>query len=190
MPTRLLREFHGFISLLSSWKPRHGRARTLNENEDHKPSTEVTSGQSIKSSGAQPFEVHSYIGSDIAQMQEDERPPESAELVASVYLGGNDYRTYLLESCKQAVGRGISGWTLWQMGPDYETGRPLYCRIGFGYPYSDCAAAFVAEQLLAKALEDEDMLHTEADCTTVEAEGLLSALDIERILATVFGWRT
>jgi hypothetical protein len=190
MPTRLLREFHGFFQLLSGWKAGHGRARTQNENDYRKPSTEVTSGQSIKSSGSQPFEVQTYIRSDIAQMQEDERPPESAELVASVDLGGNDYRTYLLETRKQGMGRGISGWTLWQMGPDYDTGRPLYCRIACGYPYSSCATAFVAEQLLAKALEDEDMLHTEADCTIVEAEGLLSAQDIERIFATVFRWRT
>ena len=188
MPTRLLRELQGFFRLRSGWKPGQGRVRTQSESDDQ-PSAEVTSGQSIKSSGAQPFEVHSYIGSDIAQMQEEERPSESAELVASVYLGGNDCRTYLLETCKQAVGRGISGWTLWEMGHD-DTGRPLYCRLAYGYPYSGCAAAFVAEQLLAKALEDEHMLHTEADCTIVEAEGLLSAQDIERIFASVFGWRT
>jgi hypothetical protein len=190
MPTRLLRELHGFFRRLSSWKPSQGRARTRSEKDDQQPSTEVTSGQSISSSGSQPFEVRTYIGSDIAQMQGDERPPESAELVASIYLGGNDHRTYLLETCKQGVGRGISGWTLWEMGHDYDTGRPLYCRIAYGYPYSGCAAAFVAEQLLAQALEDEHMLHTEADWTIVEAEGLLSAQDIERIFATVFRWRT
>jgi hypothetical protein len=91
------------------------------------------------------------------------------------------------------VGRGISGWTLWEMGHDYDTGRPLYCRIAYGYPYSGCAAAFVAEQLLAKALEGErnwGMLHTEGDGGAVEAEGLLSAQDVGRIFASVFAWRT
>lgn len=190
MPTRLLRELQGFFRLLSSWKTRHGRARAQSDSDDQMASTTVTSGQSIKSSAAPPFEVHSYVGSDIAQMQEEERPADSAELVASVYLGGDDYRTYLLETHKQGVGRGVSGWTLWQKGSDYETGAPLFCRIAFGYPYNGCAAAQVAEQLLIKALEDEHMLHTEADGGTVKAEGLLSVQDIRRIFAGVFRWRT
>ena len=186
MPTGLLRELHGFFRRLPRWKPGHGRARAEDESEDHKPSNEITSGQSIKSSGSQPFEVHTYIGSDIAQMQEDERPSESAELVASVWFGGDDYRTYLLETDKEGSGGGSSGWTLWQRGHDDNTGRPLFCRIAFGYPYGGCAAPVVAEQLLAKALEDEHMLYAEAaGWVKVEAEGLLSAQVIRRIVATV-----
>lgn len=174
MPTRLLRELHGFFQRLSSWKPGHGRARP----------------RSMKSSDSQPFEVQTYIGSNIAQMQEVERPAKSAELVASVWFGGDDYRTYLLETRKRGVGRGKSGWILWQKGHDDNTGRPLYCRIAFGYPHSGREAAFVAEQLLTRALEDEGMLHTEADGGTIEAEGLLSSQDIRRIVARVFKWRT
>jgi hypothetical protein len=190
MPTRLLRELHGFFQLLFIWNPGNGRARAERGDDDQKPLTEVASDRSTKSSEGQPFEVQTYIGSDIAQMQEVERPAKSAELVASVWFGGDDYRTYLLETRKRGVGRGKSGWILWQKGHDDNTGRPLYCRIAFGYPFSDRAAAFVAEQLLAKALEDEMMLHTEADGGAVEAEGLLSAQDIWRIFARVFKWRT
>jgi hypothetical protein len=174
MPTRLLRGLHGFFRRLSSWKPGYSGARA----------------QSAKSSDSQPFEVQTYIGSDIAQMQEVERPAKSAELVASVWFGGDDYRTYLLETRKRRVGRGSSGWTLWQKGHDDNTGRPLYCRIAFGYPYSGRAAALVAEQLLTRALEDEMMVHTEAEASAIEAEGLLSAQDIWRIFASVFRWRT
>jgi hypothetical protein len=170
MPTRLLRELRGFFQLLSGWKP--GRARA----------------QSMKSSDSQPFEVQTYIGSDIAQMQEVERPAKSAKLVASVWFGGDDYRTYLLETRKRWVGRRKLGWTLWQKGHDDNTGRPLYCRIAFGYPYSGRAAAFVAEQLLTRALEDEMLDHTEADGGAIEAEGLLSAQDIRRIVARVCKW--
>ena len=167
MTIQLLRELHGFLWLLFRPKPRPGSAHAQSENDGQEASTEITSDQFIKSSGSQPFEVQSYIGSDIAQMQEEERPADSAELVASVWLGGNDYRTYLLETDKEGSGGGESGWTLWQMGDDYDTGRPFCCRIAFAYPYSGCAAAFVAEQLLTKALEDErdfdGMLHTERD---------------------------
>ena len=46
----------------------------------------------------QPFDVQSYVGSDIAQLSGDgERPPRSAKLVGSLDMGsgpgGGDYRT-------------------------------------------------------------------------------------------------
>jgi hypothetical protein len=190
MAIQLLRELHDFLWLLFRPKPRPGSAHAQIENDGQEVSTEVLLDQSIKASGSQPFEVHTYIGSDIAQMQEEERPAESAELVASVWLGGNDYRTYLLETNKKGSGGGESGWTLWQMGDDYGTGRPFCCRIAFAYPYSGCAAAFVAEQLLTRALEDErglyGMFHTERDGEAVEAEGLMSAQDVRRIFTAVF----
>ncbi len=81
----------------------------------------------------QNFETQSYIGSDIAQMgYEGERPPRSARFVVAIDMGsgpgGGDYRTYLLSTDKER-----SGWTLWQMGHDYDTGKRLYCRVAYGY---------------------------------------------------------
>jgi hypothetical protein len=187
MPTRLLDELHGFFRLLFGWKPGYGRGRTQSENDDLKPSTEVTSGQPSKSSGSRPFEVQCYIGSEIAQMQDVERPPDSAELVGSVNLGGNDDRTYLLSTNKKGRPGGASGWTLWQMGDDYDTGRPFCCRVAFAYPYGDCAAAFVAEQLLIKAVEDERYFEgMQSNNLMIYDAGLLSAQDFRRIFATLF----
>jgi hypothetical protein len=141
----------------------------------------------MKSSG-QPFEVDSYVGSDIAQMGVmNESPPQSAELVASVYLGGNDYRIYLLSTHQARTSRETSGWTLWQKGHDDDTGQPLYCRVGFGYPLQGYPAAFAAAQILAKTLEDESMWGLLVSDMTVDAAGLLSAAEIQQIFANVFG---
>ena len=102
----------------------------------------------------QPFEVQSYVGSDIAQFGYGERPPKSAKLVASVDMGsgpeGGDYRTYFLSTDRER-----SGWTLWQMGHDYDTGKRLYCRVAYGSPYRGFRAAYAAEQLLTKAWQDD-----------------------------------
>jgi hypothetical protein len=138
--------------------------------------------------GDQPFQVHSYIGSDIAQMGEmNESPPQSAELVASVYLGGDDSRTYLLSTDLARTDRETSGWTLWQKGSDYDTGQPLYCRVGFGYPLQGYQAAFAAAQILTTIWTDEDMEGLLVSHVTVDAAGLLSAEEVQRIFAKVFG---
>jgi hypothetical protein len=141
----------------------------------------------MNSSGSQRFEVQSYIGSDIAQMGElRERPPETAEPVASVYLGGNDYRVYLLSTEKESVGAGKSGWTLWQMGHDYDTGEPLFCRLAAGYPYDGSRSALVAERLLTQVLKDERNEGLLPSPVGVDATGLLSAKDVQRIFAQAF----
>ena len=109
---------------------------------------------------------------------------DQAELVASVHMGGNDYRIYFLSTHKVASGGGKSGWTLWHVD---GRGGPFCCRVAFAYPYSDRDAAFVAEQLLTKVLEDEhhfDGLPPER--ATLRAAGLLSAQDLKRIFAKVF----
>jgi hypothetical protein len=132
--------------------------------------------------------VHSYIGSNIAQMGEmNESPPQSAELVASVYLGGNDSRTYLLSAHLARTDRETSGWTLWQKGSDYHTGQPLYCRVGFGYPLQGHQAAFAAAQILAKTWEDESMEGLLVSHVTVDPAGLLPAEEVRRIFSKVFG---
>src|SRR5258708_39225944 len=115
-----------------------------------------------------------------------ERPPETAEPVASVYLGGNDYRIYLLSTEKEALGARKSGWTLWQMGHDYDTGEPLFCRIAFGYPYDGSQSALVAERLLTQVLEDELHEGLLPSPVGVETTGLLSAQDVQRIFAKAF----
>lgn len=136
-------------------------------------------------SGTQQFEVDSYIGSDIAQMSEDCEPPESAELVAVVSLGGgNDHRAYFLSTEKEASGVGSSGWTLWEMGHDGDTG--IGCRVGYAWPYDGSPSAFVAERILTKAWEDEGMGGLLPDYAAVETPGLLSAEDIQRIFVQVF----
>jgi hypothetical protein len=189
MTTRLLRELRDLFGGLFRPRPGQGSAHAQAESDGQEASTEVPSDRSESPSGGQPFNVQSYIGSDIAQMQEEERPPEPTELVASVHFGGNDDRTYLLCTKKEASGGGESGWTLWQMGDDFDTGRPFCCRVASAYPYSDCDCepAFVAEQLLTKVWEDEqDFGELPPHIATLYTAGLLSAQDLKRIFATVF----
>jgi hypothetical protein len=46
--------------------------------------------QAVRTENRQPFEVQSYIGTDIAQMRDDgERPPRSAKLVVDLEIGPN-----------------------------------------------------------------------------------------------------
>jgi hypothetical protein len=140
----------------------------------------------MKHSSNQTLEVQSYIGSDIAQMSDaGEHPPRSAKIVVKLDMGsgpgGGDYRTYLLCTDKKR-----SGWTLWQMGHDYDTGKRLYCRVADGWPYRGCPAKYAAEQLLTKVWEHERDLWGLAPNAIVEEAGLLTVEDIERIELTVF----
>ncbi|MSO88939.1 MAG: hypothetical protein EXQ89_03070 [Rhodospirillaceae bacterium] len=141
----------------------------------------------MKPSSGENFQAHSYIGSDIAQMgYEGERPPRSAKFVASFDMGsgpgGGDYRTYLLCTDKKR-----SEWTLWQRGSDYDTGKHLYCRVAYGWPYRGYSAKYAAEQLLIRAWEDERNLEGFLPSSAgMELAGLLTTEDIERIVLTMF----
>ena len=141
-------------------------------------------GEIMKASSGQQFEVQSYIGSEIAEMGYGERPPRSAKFVIELDMGsgpgGGDYRTYLLSSNKR------SGWTLWQMGHDYDTGKPSYCRVAYGWPYRGYPAKHAAEQLLTRVWEDERDQEGFPSSVVVQKAGLLTAEDIERIELTVF----
>jgi 2-hydroxychromene-2-carboxylate isomerase len=96
--------------------------------------------------------------------------------------GGGDYRTYLLSSDKER-----SGWTLWQMGHDYDTGKRLYCRVAYGWPHRGCPAKSAAELLLTQTWEDErDLDVLMSSNALVEEAGLLIAEDVERIELAVF----
>jgi hypothetical protein len=188
MTSRLLRELRGRLRLWFGWKPRLGHAHT--QSYGQRASTEVTSGPSVDSPSRLPFEVQSYVDSEIAQMREDgERPPESAEPVGAIYLGGNDYRIYFLSTNKIGLVGGSSGWTLWQAGYGHDD-ELLHCRLAFGYPYSDsCGAAFVAEILLTRALQDDHYFDGSPPPVAEEPAGLLSRQDIERIVANVLRGR-
>ena len=132
------------------------------------------------------FDVTSYIGSDIAQMRPDgEKPPKSAKLVASVDMGsgpgGGDYRTYVL-----STNRRRSGWCLWMLGSDYDTGKRLFCRIAWGEPYSGVPPKAAAQMLLTKSWEDERDQGALGGTIIVERAGLLDDEDIQEIERSVF----
>ena len=133
------------------------------------------------------FQVQSFIGSDIAQMKGcgGERPPKSAQLVASLDMGsgpgGGDYRTYLLEGDSKRL-----EWTLWQKGSDCDTGKPLYCRVAFGSSRQPTQPEYAAEQLLMKVWEDERDWGYLGHSVGVEAAGILTDEDIKRIALKVF----
>ena len=133
----------------------------------------------------QPFEAHSYIGSDIAQLREDgKRPPRSAKLVAYLDMGsgpvGGDYRRYLL-----CTNRERTLWNLWLIGVNEKL---LYCEVAMGQPYRGYPARFAAEQLLIKSWQDErDLEGWHPRKALVMNAGLLNQEDIRRIELAVFG---
>ena len=147
-------------------------------------------GLAMKSPNRQPFSAESAesnAAQDIEIMRElDQRPPRSAKLVACIDFGsgpgGGDYRTYLL-----STDRGRSGWSLWLMVSDYDTGKQIYCEAASGSPCRGYSAKYAAEQLLTKVLEDErDIGWADPPPWGVMEAGLLDADDIERIGTTVF----
>jgi hypothetical protein len=125
------------------------------------------------------FNIQTYIGSDIAQLGPDgERPSWRKLFLVSLDMGsgpgGGDYRSYFLVANRK-------GWTLWLMGHDYDSGKPQYCRVAYGWPKTGCPAKEAAKQLLAASWEAEILegrLHTAA---AVQKEGLLTSADIEHI---------
>ena len=134
---------------------------------------------------SKPFQVQSYIGSEIAQMRRGgERPPRSAQVVASLDMGsgpgGGDYRTYLLSFDE-------AGWTLWQEGTDYDTGEPLFCRVAYGWPYQEDELESAAERLLTRVWEDELAEGTMPSAVGVVAPGLLTEDGIARLALRIFG---
>ncbi len=133
----------------------------------------------------QRFEVQSNVGSDIAQFRPGgERPPRSAKIVVSVDMGsgpgGGDYRTYLISSDQKR-----SGWTLWARGHDYDTGRPLYCRMAWGEPYKGYSASEAAKHLVEAVVKDEMLEGISVETMGVAAPGLLTSEDVQSILLAV-----
>jgi hypothetical protein len=144
----------------------------------------------MKCDTRQPFEVQSYIGTDIAQLRDDgERPPKSAKFVADLEIdpnpaGGVSY-TYLLSANRER-----SSWILWLKGENPEAERPpfLYCRIATGRPYHRYDAKFAAEQLLMKSWQDERDVGRSAPMEIcIWKPGLLTKQDIGRVIVAVFG---
>lgn len=126
------------------------------------------------------FEVESYIGTPMAEFQSDApRPPRTARMVVAVDMGsgpgGGDYRTYLLSSDQSR-----SCWILWAKSADYDTGRPVYCRMGSGEPYRGITAKDAAEYLLAITWADE-IAEGWLGQVLVTEPGLLTAEDVARI---------
>ena len=132
------------------------------------------------------FKVEAYAGGDIERMIENnERPPRSAKLVAEIDFGsgpgGGDYRTYFL-----CTDRKRSGWYLWMMLSDYDTGKPVYDNVAFGRPYRGISPKHAAEELLTKLLKDElDIWGMSSEPWSVDEPGLLDADDIKSIELTV-----
>ena len=133
------------------------------------------------------FKVETYsAGVDIEHwIENNERPPRSAKLVAEIDFGsgpgGGDYRTYFL-----CTDRKRSGWYLWMMVSDDDTGKRIYGNVAFGSPYRGISPKHAAEELLTKLLKDERYIEWVASGPWYVMEpGLLDADDIKSIELTV-----
>jgi len=130
-----------------------------------------------------PFDIQTYIGSDIAQFRHGgERPSWRKVFLVSLIMGsgpgGGDYRSYFLVANRK-------GWTLWEMGRDYDSGKPQYCRVAYCWPKTGCPAKEAAKRLLAASWEAERH-DSYLSPGLVEKEGLLTSTDVERIEADVW----
>jgi len=137
---------------------------------------------SVTENVLQPFEISNMVGCDFFELAADgERPPRSAKLVASLDMGsgpgGGDYRKYYICSDKHRT-----GWALWEMINDYDTGRPIYARRAWGEPYKGYPAVEAAKRMMLDCLLAEDKYRTEI---RVEVDGLLDGNDFDRILEII-----
>ena len=103
----------------------------------------------------EPFETVSYISRIAGEFgMDNERPPRSAKLVASLsWAWGpahNRFSTYLLCSDRQR-----HWWCLWEKSNDPNTGKLVYREVAAGTPYRNIKAEDAAEQLLAAAWQGE-----------------------------------
>jgi len=136
---------------------------------------------SRETSPLEAFEISNNVGCDFFELAADgERPPRSAKLVASLDLGsgpgGGDYRKYLICSDKHRT-----GWALWEMINDYDTGRPLYARRAWGEPYKGYSAREAAKRMMLDCLLAESRLWMVNEIR-VEVDGLLDGNDFDRIM--------
>jgi len=130
------------------------------------------------------FEISNNIGCDFFELAADgERPPRSAKLVADLDFGsgpgGGDYRKYYLCSDKHRT-----GWALWEMINDYDTGRPIYARRAWGEPYKGYPAVEAAKRMMLDCLLAESRLW-EVNEIRACGEGLLGGEDFDRILEII-----
>jgi hypothetical protein len=136
-----------------------------------------------QSSAAPAFKVHSYIGSEIADFDPErkERPPRTAKLVV-----GGDWSWSPAHSRSAryflCTNRARSCWILWEEGFDDNTGKELYARVAFGYPYRGVPPKTAAEYLLRETWKDGATVYDqEIGGFCVAEPGLLDAADVERI---------
>jgi hypothetical protein len=137
-------------------------------------------------SNREPFEIASYAGSELGEFRADsERPPRAAKLVAVVSWswgpahGRRD--RYLI-----CTNRKRTAWTLWARGNDFD-GRRMYAQIASATPFRGYSVRFAAEQLLIAGWRSElEMWDTDLRGGFVEAEGVLTKSDIERVEQKVF----
>jgi hypothetical protein len=134
----------------------------------------------------EPFEIASYAGSELGEFRADsERPPRTAKLVAVVSWswgpahGRRD--RYLI-----CTNRNRTAWTLWARGNDFDE-RRMYAQIASATPFRGYSVRFAAEQLLIAGWRSElEMWDTDLRGGFVEAEGVLTKSDLERIEQEAF----
>ena len=139
---------------------------------------------SVTENVLQPFEISNMVGCDFFELAADHgRPPRSAKLVASLDMGsgpgGGDYRKYYLCSDKHRT-----GWALWEMINDYDTGRPIFARRAWGEPLKGYPAVETAKRMMLDCLLAESRLW-EVNEIRVEEDGLLDGNDFDRILEII-----
>ena len=132
------------------------------------------------------FRSTSYIGSEIAEFRlNNEKPPRSAKLVISLNWSWSPAHSaseilFLSAHPRQ------DGWTLWAKASDYDTGHPMYCRVGWGAPYKGYSPEFASKELLTAAWRTEisrgrHLSIKDLISATVDQEGLLTKSDIDEI---------
>ena len=129
----------------------------------------------------EPFLATSYIGSEIAEFgRPGEIPPRSAKLVAQISWSWSPAHSrtspYLLGTNKER-----SGWSLWEQGHDFDTGRRIYARVAWGERYRGYEPKFVAQELLTEVWRRAIKFGEDLDGGVVDEPGILGTREIAQI---------
>ena len=127
------------------------------------------------------FDIQSLAGCDRDDLDDGERPPRSAKLVASVSWSWSPAhglsQTYWL-----CTDRKRSAWHLYQEWWDEYENMKRFMMVAYGSPYRGIAAKEAAAQLLLAAWQDKwSAFQSPGRGADVDKPGLLDSEDIARL---------